>query len=200
MTTQSRPILAALVLAAIAMASGPRSLAQTGAAPSQPTPLMTAGQALGRLLELIRTTPSVAGITPERLEAVMGAKILQAADGSARYGFSERVTPSWSYGLGIDKASNAQPTFHFNFSPNPPDASPAMTEICQLDVAAFSSRLESMGFSKTPHRAEHGRLLMYVFDRVRAGALEMRIEVYPRGEANEPNKAGHECIEMIRMS
>lgn len=176
---------------------------QDGDAPLHPK--LTAEQALLRMLELIRTSKTIADFTPERLEQVMGVPISPRGDG---YGFYEPLTLQWSHvffveevkaGLSITKPHRQ---FQFLFTPNSPGTSPSMTDICQVDFDKFAIELEVMGFSRGSYydsppqppseefRLPHGRLMYDYFDRP-----DMRIEVYPRGESNE--RAAHNCVEWV---
>ncbi|GHE31147.1 hypothetical protein ACFOED_08175 [Vulcaniibacterium thermophilum] len=175
-------------------------------------PKLTAEEALTRLLELIRTSRTLSDFTPERVSQVMGVELDRSADG---YRYYERVAPRWLHGFDY---SAKYGRFMFSFDPQPPGTSPDMTDICQLDVDRFSSELEAMGFSKQAYydsppqpaydpdtgtyddSPRQGRLMKYTFDRMQDGLLEMRIDVYPRGEANDPpEKVLHDCISMIRI-
>jgi hypothetical protein len=167
-------------------------------------PMLSAEQALRRLLTLIGSSQSIADFTPERLAHVMGVPIQHSGE---EYGFGERLTAHWSYGIEVGIV-DGRPRFDFSFNPRP-GTSPAMTDICQLDFDRFTAELEAMGFQHEPYYDSppqtppgqipllHGRLMCERF--YRPGALAgMRIEVYPRGEANEPlEKITHDCVKMI---
>lgn len=176
-------------------------------------PKLTAEEALTRLLELIRTSRTLSDFTPERVSQVMGVEVEFARDGSGGFGFGERITPHWMQNFGMD---GERRFFEFSFDAVDPGASPDMTDICQLDVDRFSSELEAMGFSKQAYydsppqpaydpdtgtyddSPRRGRLMNYAFSRMRDGIVEMRIDVYPRGEANDPpEKVLHDCIKMV---
>ena len=157
------------------------------------SPALTAEQGLLRLLELIRTSKGTQDFTPERLNEVMGVRIEYARDGADRYGAGEQLTEQWSYGFSVEKTAARGTRFEFSFNENPPGSSPPMTDICQIDFDRFTSELETMGFMRQHNYAEHGRLMSDWFDRP-----GMRVEVYPRGEANEPlEKISHNCVKTI---
>lgn len=187
-----------------AMAAPPAS--GPGAAPIQPR--LSAEEVLTRLLDLIRSSKSIKDFTPERLHEVTGMTIEYAKDGSERYGFGEQLTSDWSYGFGVDKSLPQGPRFELGFNETVPGTSPPMTDICQIDFEKFASELKSMGFTREPYydsappappgeeRLPHGRLFYWTFYRP-----ELGIQVYPRGEANEPHeKISHDCVQMVLIT
>jgi len=167
--------------------------AQTGDASQDSAainPKLNAEQALLRLLELIRTSKSAADFTQEQLSKIMGIEIPAYAPG--RYGAGEQLTSDWWYG--IDMRENPAQGARFNFSFNTaPGTSPPMTDICQVDFDQFTAALEEMGFTRQRYYGEHGRFIKDWFERG-----NMRVEVYPRGEANEPiEKISRYCVQMV---
>lgn len=203
------PLLTALSLCACANAANTPSetVKETATMPTDTPaiiqPKLTAEQALLRLLELIRTSKTIADFTPERLSDVMGVPVTPRSDG---YGFGEKVTPQWGHGFDV----TPQRRFDYGFSPNPIPApgtpDPPMTDLCQVDFDRFTAELEAMGFSRShnydsppsPPIGEpalpHGRLMYDGFDRPGLG-----IEVYPEGEhARTPHKEGGRlCVKMV---
>lgn len=156
-------------------------------------PKLNAEQILLRLLELIRSSKSVEDFTPEHLSRTMGVEIEYARDGSGRYGFGEAVTTEWSHGFEADMKRKSGARFMFSFD-SAPGSSPPMTDICQVDFDRFTAELEVMGFTRQHYYGEHGRFIKDWFDHPGG----MRVEVYPRGEANEPvEKIGHRCVKMV---
>ena len=167
-------------------------------------PRLSAEQTVRRLLELIRTSHSINEFTPQRLQEVMGVPVDTWE--KDHYGFGERLTPQWFYGFEVDSTGEQPRERRFDFSFNPHlDTSTPMTDICQIDFEQFSAELQKMGFSRAPYydsppfalndrdRLPHGRRMYDVFGR--AG---MRIQVYPRGQANEPiEKISHLCVKMV---
>lgn len=162
--------------------------------PSQAS-LRTAQIALERVLDLIRTSSSVEVLTPEHVSRTMGQAVQFREDGSGRFGAGGSFTPDWNYGFGIDKTETRGTWFEFLFLPNPPQASPSMSDICQIDFETFAARLEKMGFSRVRNIVEDGRWMSEIFQRP-----GMRVEVFPRGEADEPHDlATHQCVEWIQI-
>jgi hypothetical protein len=172
--------------------------ASSGVAEQRGAPLrprLTAEQALGRLLELIRSSQHLDEFTPDRLREVMGTEISYAEDGANRYGFGEQIAAHWSYGFGVDKSASTGPHFQFDFNPVPPGTSPDMTDICQLDFEKFSTELESMGFTRAPSYGEHGRLMHYTFKRVKNEIVEMTVHASTRREGtNSDGKSQRICM------
>ncbi|WP_024891801.1 hypothetical protein [Luteimonas huabeiensis] len=197
------PPLAAALLAACAHGAAPSSstpipesatMSPPEAAAPAAQPTLTAEQALTRLLELIRTTESVREFTPERLESGFGLPIWHGQGG--QYGVGEQVTTDWCYSVEFYTVSNNGVRLRLMFYPVATGSFPDMTAICGLDFGSFSAALEDMGFSNEPSYGEHGRLMSHVFDRP-----GMRVEVFPRGEANETlEKIKHRCVNMVIIS
>lgn len=165
-----------------------------GAAPVQPR--LDAEQVLTRLLELIRSSESIKDFTPAYLSKAMGVEFATYRPGY--HAFGEQVTPVWWYSLEMHddlKASGIEgPRFDFSFG-SAPGADPDMTEICQVDFERFKAELESIGFASAPYYVEHGRLMSVGFTRP-----GLSVEVYPRGEANDPiEKISHKCVWMIQI-
>lgn len=176
--------------------------------PATIQPKLTAEQALLRLLELIRTSKTIADFTPERLSEVMKVPITAWDEG---YGFGEAATAQWNHGFTVEMWPSPVgrgpkvPMFEFMFNPRPRGMSPSMIDICQVDFDRFTAELEAMGFRRShnydsppsPPIGEpalpHGRLINDAFYRP-----DVRVEVYPRGEANDPvEKITHDCVERV---
>jgi hypothetical protein len=154
-------------------------------------PKLDAEQVLLRLLELIRSSKSVEDFTQKHMKKIMGVDFPAHAPG--RYGFGERLTSDWWYGMEMREKATRGARFSFSFN-GVPGSSPPMTDICQVDFDRFTSELEAMGFTRQSYYGEHGRFINDWFERPGG----MRVEVYPRGEANEPvEKIGHRCVKMV---
>ncbi|MEB1979397.1 hypothetical protein VDS06_09520, partial [Xanthomonas campestris pv. campestris] len=83
--------------------------------------------------------------------------------------------------------------FEFRFDRNVAGASPSMTEICRLDFDRFTQQLELMGFARERNIVEDGRWMSDFYTRP-----GMRVEVFPRGEAAEPQElVAHKCVEWV---
>jgi hypothetical protein len=165
--------------------------AMTTAAPAPiASPRLDASQALQRVLDLIGDTRGLADLTPARVGEKLGVPMEAARSGSARYGFGEALNPQWTYGVSLDATSPEAAKFEFSFNPSQADA--PMTPICQLDYDAFTARLEALGFTRTPYRAEHGRFVSEWFDKP-----GLRVSVYPQGETAQA--AAHRCVRMVTI-
>ena len=158
-------------------------------------PQMTPEQALLRLVELIRTSRRLGDFTPEKVGQVMGVGVKPSGSSPGDYSFYERASNDWMYGFDFNHSYRR---FVFSFDPIDSQAHPSMKDICTYDFDKFSGSLVEMGFSRTPIYGEHGRLMNYSFDRFNNDNGGMRVEVYPRGEANVSSETiRHDCIQMI---
>lgn len=181
--------------ATVTETSAMRSSTNHGSTDSSKRGPRTAQDALARVLELIRTGTSLDVFTPDYVSRAMGQDVSYRRDGSGRFGAGGVLTTDWNYGFGINKTETKEAWFEFLFLPNPPDASPSMSDICQLDFEAFAGELEQMGFSRQRNLVEDGRWMSEIFERP-----GMRVEVFPRGEADTPaEKTTHQCIEWIHI-
>lgn len=171
--------------------------AATGSAGHEAAPVhpqLDAGQVLRRLLELIRSSKTIKDFTPDYLSKAMGVELVTYRPGY--HAFGEQVAADWWYSLEMN--DNVSPiigprlSFSFNAQAG---TSPDMTDICQVDFEQFASELESMGFSRERRYGSHGSMMNDLF--IRSG---MAIEVYPRGEANEPiDKISRLCVQMVLL-
>ncbi|GAB3389711.1 hypothetical protein [Lysobacter fragariae] len=165
---------------------------KTETATPVPHPQLAADRALLRLVDLLRSTRSVRDFTAKHLSDAMGVPFKTIGPG--HWGFGEQLTPDWWYGMEMNETtSTGQPRFDFSFN-SAPGTSPAMTSICDVDFAAFSSALQAAGFVSTPYHAEHGRLASHEFNRP-----GMRVEAYPEGEHtwSEEKGSGRSCVKMV---
>jgi hypothetical protein len=155
-------------------------------------PKLDAEQVLLRLLELIRSSKSVADFTQEHMKKIMGVDFPAHAPG--RYGYGEQLTSDWWYGLEMRNNATHGARFSFSFS-SAPGSSPPMTDICQVDFDRFTAELEAMGFARQRYYGEHGRFIMDWFDHPGG----MRIEVYPDGEYvwTAERGGGRTCVKMV---
>ncbi|MEA9659275.1 hypothetical protein [Xanthomonas campestris] len=155
----------------------------------------TAQEALERVLELIRTSASIESFTPDHVSRAMGQSVQHRDDGSGRFGASGVLTRNWNYGFGVNKTEVKGARFEFLFLPNPPEASPSMSDICQIDFEAFAAHLEKMGFPRQRNLVEDGRWMSDIFQRP-----GMRVELFPRGEADKPlARTTHQCVEWVQI-
>lgn len=165
--------------------------AVTTATPSAPAAsTQDAAQVLQRVLALIEGSHALSDLTPARVGQAMGVDLERARDGSAQYGVGAALDAPWSYTIELDATSPDAAKFAFNFTPSAADA--PMTPICQMDYDAFASRLEALGFTRTPYNAEHGRLVKEWFDRP-----GLRVSVYPQGESD--GTAEHRCVRTVTI-
>ncbi|PPT76580.1 hypothetical protein XaplCFBP3122_09025 [Xanthomonas arboricola pv. populi] len=153
----------------------------------------TAEGLLSRLLELIKGSKTISDLTPEYLSSTMGQAVHNVKDDDRRYRAFGVLTNDWSYGFGLEETKLDGRWFEFRFDRNTAGASPPMTEICRLDFDSFTKQLEKMGFARERNVVEDGRWMSDFFTRP-----GMRIEVFPRGEAAEPQElVAHKCVEWV---
>ncbi len=155
----------------------------------------SAKEALERVLELIRTSASIESFTADHVSRALGQSVQYRDDGSGRFGASGVLTSEWSYGFGVNKTEVKGAWFEFLFLPNPPEASPSMSDICQIDFETYAAHLEKMEFLRKRNFVEDGRWMSEIFQRP-----GMRVELFPRGEADAPlERATHQCVEWVQI-
>ncbi len=153
----------------------------------------TAEGLLGQLLSLIKDSQTISDFTPQRLNSTMGQVVQFVKGDEGRYRAFGRLTKDWSYGFGVDETKLDGRWFEFRFDRNVAGASPPMSEICRLDFDRFTQQLEQMGFARERNIVEDGRWMSDFFTRP-----GMRVEVFPRGEAAEPQAlVAHKCVEWV---
>ncbi|MCT8355807.1 hypothetical protein NLA05_05565 [Xanthomonas citri pv. anacardii] len=145
------------------------------------------------MLALIQTIDGLDDLTPDYLQSNMGVPVTRAATDPKRYGASAPLTSAWGYSFGMDQTPTAGRWFEFTFVPAQAGASPPMTEICGIDFDTFTKKLESIGFVRQRNMVEDGRWMSDFFSRP-----GIRVEVFPRGEADAPQeRVEHHCVEWI---
>lgn len=173
-----------------------RSSAESKVTPagSEPSgPIRTAEDALTRMLALIQEIHGLDDLTPDYLQSKMGVPVTRAAADPKRYGASAPLTSEWGYSFGMDQTPTAGRWFEFTFIPAQAGASPSMTEICGIDFDTFTKKLENIGFVRQRNMVEDGRWMSDFYTRP-----GMRVEVFPRGEAAEPQElVAHKCVEWV---
>ncbi|MCC8535716.1 hypothetical protein ACDH70_01920 [Xanthomonas axonopodis pv. poinsettiicola] len=194
-------LLATLALGACAHTAAtpaPATVTETSATRSSnpaavPPGKPTAENLLGQLLALIEGSQTISDFTPERLNSAMGQVVQFVRDDERRYRAFGPLTKEWSYGFGVDETKLDGRWFEFRFDRNVAGASPPMTEICGLDFDRFTQQFELMGFARERNIVEDGRWMSDFFTRP-----GMRVEVFPRGEAAEPQAlVAHKCVEWV---
>lgn len=153
-------------------------------------PQLTARQAMERFLELIRSSPTVADITPGHMHDVMGVDIQSAAPG--HYGYGQALPGNWAFSVERQEPPSLAPRVSLAFAPIPgrqasPDA------VCEPDFAHFAQALQNMGFSRHASRGEHDRRVFDVFERP-----GMQVQVYPRAVlSGRGEPSGATCVDMV---
>ncbi|WP_115514504.1 MULTISPECIES: hypothetical protein [Xanthomonas] len=175
--------------ATVTETSAMNSSGPTTVPPNKPT----AEGLLGQLLSLIKDSQTISDFTPQRLNSTMGQVVQFVKGDEGRYRAFGRLTKDWSYGFGVDETKLDGRWFEFRFDRNVAGASPPMSEICRLDFDRFTQQLEQMGFARERNIVEDGRWMSDFFTRP-----GMRVEVFPRGEAAEPQAlVAHKCVEWV---
>lgn len=179
-----------LTLAVLLAASAPL----THATEAMETPRMnastanvTAQQALHGMLELIRSTPSVAELTPEAMAKRLGMPIKRLSDD--HFGYAQPLSDGWAFSIERQKVGTVGPRVDLIFSPVGEDH-PATTSICKPNFGHFTQELERMGFKRQSARGEHGRWTYDAFDRP-----GQHVDVYPL--VAEGAEASTACVHMV---
>ncbi|MBW8851318.1 MAG: hypothetical protein JF600_11100 [Xanthomonadales bacterium] len=154
------------------------------------SPKLDAGQALQKLLTLLRGAHRIEDIDGAALERAFGVPFT-AHDG--RLGFGERITRDWWTAMELDPKSPDGPRFEFSFRPDDPSAYPSASEICALDFDRFAAELTAAGFRRETYRGEHGRIINDTFERD-----ALKVTVQTRGENDDsPEKIAHACVKTV---
>src|ERR1700754_656559 len=105
---------------------------------------VTAEQAMRGMLELIRTTPSVAELTPEAMGERLGLPIKRLS--TDHFGYAQPLSGGWAFSVERQQVGAVGPRVDLIFSPVGEDR-PAATPICTPDFGHFTQELERMGFN-----------------------------------------------------
>ncbi|WP_418120677.1 hypothetical protein [Variovorax sp. 350MFTsu5.1] len=152
---------------------------------------LSADQALQRMLELIRSSRSVADVTPASMQRALGVQVKKVD--SQQFGYGQRLPGNWAFGIMRQDVSGAG-RVDLTFSPLP-GMQPVPWSRCEPDFARFTARLASMGFARHSSYGEHGRWLYDVFERP-----GMRVEVYPLpAEPRNDGAPAPACVQMVLM-
>ena len=149
---------------------------------------------LSSLLDLIRATPRVADLTPERLGDAMHAEVKTFGPASY-YGFGGRIDANWAYSVTVDQAAADGARLDLMFGPVPANATPEATAICDLDFDQVQHRLTADGFKHEPRYGEHGQILEDVF---RAGATELTVRT--QNATSRPTVPVRRCVVGITVT
>ncbi len=180
---QSMPLTFVLLLAA----SAPVTHA-TEAKGTNPSAIhATAEQAMHGMLELIRTTPSVAGLTPEAMGERLGLPIRRLS--KDHFGYAQPLRGGWTFSVERQQVGAVGPRVDLIFSPVGEDR-PSPMPICTPDFGHFTRELERMGFKRQSAHGEHGRWTYDAFDRP-----GQHVEVYP--VVAEGADAAAACVRMV---
>lgn len=123
---------------------------------------LTAEEVGQRVLKLIDSIHTVDDISPAHIEKVMGVKVELNAQEPNKHGFGGKLTEAWSCGFGSLTDASARLMLCFDDQPH---AHADLAPICKLDYDGYSKFLAGAGFKKSPHYADHGRILFFHFTR-----------------------------------
>lgn len=181
----SRVALAALW--AVSAALAPAIEAKETHRMSEHVAHVTAEQAMHGMLELIRTTPSVADLTAEAMGERLGLPIKKVS--ADHFGYAQPLSGGWAFSVERQQVATVGPRVDLVFSPVGEDR-PAAAPICDPDFSHFTQELERMGFTRKSAHGEHGRWTFDAFDRP-----GQHVEVYPL--VAEGADASHACVQMV---
>lgn len=157
------------------------------------TATFTAEQLLLRLLDLIKSTNSADELTMERVSAAMQQPALTFGPG--HFGYGDRLTPEWGFGLEVNKAGAPESFLDLNFIDTTPEKRAGATDICKIDFDQFASELAAAGFIRETVWGEHGRVSYYHFSRP-----SLSIRVVTIGEDSTPlDKITHDCVRRVTV-
>lgn len=149
---------------------------------------LTAEELLTRLLELIKSSNSVADFGFDHVQRGLGVPLERY--GPNQWGTRERLTPNWDFAIDAieDLPGGARVRLSF-FNPEG-DTTGDISEICQLDFDHFTGALHTAGFTKESFYADHSAPLYDAFTR-----NDLCVEVASRGESSESTaKVLHQCV------
>ncbi|MFZ6732909.1 hypothetical protein ACO0LG_13375 [Undibacterium sp. Ji42W] len=154
---------------------------------------MTAEEVSRLILDLISKIKTAEDFSAKKLENATGLKVYFDPVNSKEYGASVKITDTWFFNITVISGSKDGERSRLLFSFDDQTHGHAdMTPICKVDFAAYTKRLNELGFQKKPVYGEHGRLSTWRFSR-----NEIVIHVDIRGESKE--KPHHDCVSMITI-
>lgn len=162
----------------------------TGSRPSDRPP-SAAGDLLSRVLELLESATTMQDLDHRAVGRALGL----SSNGDRRLDHSAQLTDEWSYNVRADPRFVLGPVLDVEFFDNKGVADAAMTDICEVDLDQFSSRLTAAGYASRKEYGEHGEVIGHEFTR---GPLV--VTVVSRGEAGSPpEKVTHECVQSVAV-
>lgn len=203
-----RPVLAAamLTLATAACAHSPPAPASTTAqeaeamdAPeSRPADKLTySPEEIGqRFLKLIGSLESREDLTLERVNEVMGARMVLDPEAMRAGLGSDDLGGGWNYVLTFNPRSAASLNGVGLFFVNE-DKSADIAPVCELDFYAYHDALVAMGFMDEPVYGEIGELRAWQYTKFKKsdGTVDMTISVIPQNP--EPYGSTRLCVRFI---
>src|SRR5690625_111026 len=143
-----------------------------------PQSQLAADQVLSRVVDLVRDSSTVTDFHQDRLEATLEVPL--RATSADQVGYSARLTTDWSYSIRLKQDSYSGRFLEFRFVDNDGMTAQSMSEICEMDFAQVSTRLESAGFARETTYGEHGQVIHDSYQRD-----DLHITILTRGESQD---------------
>lgn len=154
----------------------------------QPT---SAADLLSRLLDLLASAKTMRDLDHHTVGRALG---LSVGD-DRRLNDSAQLTDEWYYNVLADPDFALGPVLQVEFFDNLGVADAAMSDICEVDLDQFGSRLATVGYAYRKDYGEHGEVIAHEFTR---GPLF--ITVVSNGEADHPpEKVIHDCLQSVTV-
>jgi len=120
---------------------------------------------------------------------------LNAEDDDRRLSHSAQLTDEWYYHVLADPDFALGPVLQVEFFDSSGAADATMTDICEVDLDQFGSRLTAAGYGSRKDYGEHGEVIAHEFTR---GPLI--VTVVCNGEADQPpEKVSHDCVQSVTV-
>jgi len=152
---------------------------------------ITATRALDGVMAPIRSHTTVAELTPESMGQALGVSVTRVS--AEHYGYTQQLPGDWSFSVQRQRVPSVGPRVDLAFSPVD-EAEPSPPVICSPDFAHFTAAVESLGFTRTTSRGEHGRWIFDAFDRP-----GQHIEVYPLVHPGDTHGTDLTCVGRVSI-
>jgi hypothetical protein len=153
--------------------------------------IITAKEALQRLLGLLRESKSIKDFTPDFIGKGMGVNVTVVDQDT--YGYGAKLSKDWGWGISRQNSRVTGPRIDFGFSSDP-GSNPEATEICDIDYIKFTSELEAIGFSRKENRGEHGAIVSENFDRPN---LHVQVLAQAEHSQTQDGVANRSCVKTV---
>lgn len=154
-------------------------------------PPSSAADLLSRLLELLASATTMQDLDHRAVGHALGL----SSNDDRRLNYSAQLTDEWYYNVLADPDFVLGPVLEVEFFDSAGVADAAMTDICEVDLDQFGSRLAAAGYSSRKEYGEHGEVIGHEFTR---GPLV--VSIVARGEAGSPpEKVTHDCVQSVTV-